>query len=545
MKKAFVFLLLASLIMACSDKSENSAGKDGAAQNRKTEAVTGDALVQASLGDASGLIYNITSDSASHDVAGNIYNGLVKLDKNLNIAGDLAKSWDISDDNKTITFHLYDNIKWHDGVPFTSHDVDFTYRFMIDNSTPTSYDADFRLVKSLETPDNLTVKVTYGEPFAPALISWGIAMLPKHLLEGQEAAKSPLMRSPVGTGPFKFKEWKSGESITLIANDDYFLGRPNIDRMVYRIIPDMNTMFLELLNGTLDLMGLTPVQWTKQTGTAQFKDNYDKYTYLSSGYSYIGYNLNNPLFSDKRVRQALTYATPKQEIVDGILFGEGSPATGPYKPGTVWYNPDVKKYPYDIEKAKALLAEAGWSDTDGDGIIDKDGKPFEFQLMTNQGNSLRIKTAETVQQHWQKLGIKIDIRVLEWAAFINEYIDKQKFDAVILGWNIVQDPDPYDVWHSSKCGPKKLNFICFNNAEADEMIEKGRHEMNPRERKKYYDRFQEILAEEQPYTFLYIPNALVALSNRFKNVEAAPAGIAYNVEDWYVPSAKQKYHFQQ
>ncbi|MCD8568433.1 MAG: peptide-binding protein [Geovibrio sp.] len=544
--KKLVFLLLAvlcvSVISGCGDR--NREGGKSAEKRKARGGVAGDALVTSSLGDASGLIYNITSDSASHDVAKYIYNGLVKLDKNLNITGDLAESWEISDDSRSITFKLRDNVKWHDGAPFTASDVEFMYNFMIDNNTPTSYDADFRLVTKFEVIDPLTVKVSYAEPFAPALLSWSMAVLPKHLLEGKEAAKSSLMRSPVGTGPYRFKEWKSGESITLEANDEYFEGRPNLDRIIFRIIPDLNTTFMELLNGSLDIMGLTPTQWVKQTDTALFTNSYDKYTYLAPSYAYIGYNMKNPMFADKRVRQALTYATPKQEIIDGILFGEGVPAEGPYKPGTMWQNTNVKKYEYSPEKAKELLAEAGWKDTNGDGILDKDGKPFTFTLLTNQGNSVRTKIAETVQQSWQKVGIKVDIRVLEWASFINEYIDKGKFDAVVLGWNIVVDPDPFDVWHSSKCGPKMLNFICFSNAEADQLIEGGRHALDPAKRKEYYDRFQEILAEEQPYTFLYVPNALIALSKRFKEVSPAPAGVTYNIEDWYVPSKDQKYRFE-
>jgi peptide/nickel transport system substrate-binding protein len=544
MTRRIACLVLSALcivsLTACGEKE----GKEPIAEKRKTEARAGDAFVSSILGDASGLIYNITNDSASHEVASNVYNGLVKYDKNLSITGDLAKSWKISEDSRTIIFNLRNDVKWHDGEPFTASDVEFTYKFMIDNNTPTSYDGDFRLVESLEVVDPYTVKVTYGEAYAPALGSWSMPVLPRHLLEGKEAAKSSLMRSPIGTGPYKFKEWKSGETITLEANEDYFLGRPNLDRLIYRVIPDINTSFMELLNGGIDIMALTPTQWTKQTDTALFSNSYDKHTYLSPGYTYIGYNQKNPLFQDKRVRQALSYATPKQDIIDGILFGEGVPANGPYKPGTMWHNDKVRKYDHNPAKAKELLAEAGWTDTNNDGILDKDGKPFIFTVMTNQGNAVRMRIAETIQQSWLQVGIKIDIRVLEWAAFINEYINKGRFDAVVLGWNIVVDPDPFDVWHSSKCGPNMLNLICYSNPEADRLMEEGRHVLDPEVRKKYYDRFQEILAEEQPYTFLYVPNALVAVSNRFKGVEPAPQGLLHNLTEWYVLEKDKKYRFE-
>jgi len=550
--KKVLYLLLIFALAACGDNSakDSSVKNESAEKVEKTSVkdtpVTGGTFIESSLGDATGLIYNITSDSASHEVAAKIYSGLVEYDKDLNIIGDLAESWDITDGGKEIVFHLRKDVRWHDGAPFTSADVEFTYKFMIDDKTPTSYDADFRLVKSFEVIDTYTVKVTYGEPFAPALISWSMAVLPKHLLEGKDVTKSPLLREPVGTGPYRFKEWKAGESITLTANDDYFRGRPYIDRIVYRIIPDTATTFLELLNGSIDIMGLTPLQWTRQTDSSEkFTSQYDKYKYLSFGYTYVGYNHVKEPFNDKRVRQALTYATPKDDIVKGILFDLGIAATGPYKPGTIWYNENVRKYEYSVEKAKALLAEAGWKDSDGDGILDKKGRKFEFELMTNQGNTVRTKICETLQQSWEKIGVKVNIRVLEWATFINEYVDKQKFDALVLGWNITNDPDLYDVWHSSSCGAKKLNFICYKNEELDKLLEQGRKEFDPEKRKIYYHKAQEILAEDQPYTFLYVPYALVALSNRIENVYPAPAGLTHNQNKWWVKKENQKYRYEQ
>lgn len=551
MLKKLLILAVILTLLACGQnggKEENSSPeteKSSKTENTKAKPVTGDAFVETSLGDATGLIYNITSDSASHDVARHIYSGLVEYDKDLNIIGDLAESWDVSEDGKQITFHLRKDVKWHDGMPFTARDVEFTYKFMIDDKTPTAYDADFRLVKSFEVLDTYTVRVTYDEPFAPALISWSMAVLPAHLLEGEDVTKSPLLRSPIGTGPYKFLEWKAGESITLKANEDYYKGRPYIDRRITRIIPDTATTFLELLNGAVDMMGLTPLQWTKQTeSNPRFTEQYDKYKYLSFGYSYVAYNHAKEPFNDKRVRQALTYATPKEDIVKGILFGLGIPATGPYKPGTIWYNDNVRKFDYSIEKSKAMFAEAGWTDTDGDGILDKDGKKLEFELMTNQGNAIRTQICEILQQSWQKVGVKVEIRVLEWATFINEYVDKQKFDALVLGWNITNDPDLFDVWHSSNCGPKKLNFICYKNEELDKLLVEGRQVFDPEKRKVFYHKAQDILAEDQPYTFLYIPYALVAIADRVENVFPAPSGLTHNMYEWWVQKENQKYHFE-
>lgn len=545
--KRLASLLLLFLIVLISGCSDNSAKNEGLSngQSNVSDSKFGDALVEGSIGDASNLIPILATDSSSHSVAGLIYNGLLKYDKDLKLTGDLAEGYEVSEDKKIITFHLRKGVKWHDGAPFVSEDVKFTYELIVDDKTPTAYDSDFRLIERVETPDNYTVKVFYKVPYAPALASWTTSILPSHLLKGVEITKSPLQRKPVGTGPYKFFEWKPGDSITLVANTGYFEGSPNIERYIFRIIPDSATMFLELLNGTIDLMGLSPLQYAKQTDNPRFKERYDKYKYLSNSYTYVGYNLKNPLFQDKRVRQALTYATPKDDIIEGVLFGLGTRATGPYKPTSPWYNPDVKKYDYNLEKAKKLLSEAGFVDKDGDGILEKGNLKLKFTIITNQGNSSRSMVAEILQNSWAKIGVKVDIRILEWATFINEYIDKRNFDAVILGWTIPLEPDLYDIWHSSRCEGKNLNFICFQNAEVDKLIEDARVEFDFDKRKKMYDRIQEILAEEQPYTFLYVGESLIALSNRFENIEPAPAGLMHNFIRWYVKKENRKYFFTQ
>lgn len=543
-----IIISLLCLLAACGQSSSSESVQDTTKkkqlEQKKVENLPpthGDTIVVGSIGDASNLIPLLASDAPSHQVAGLIYNGLVRYDKNLKLEGELAKSWEISPDGLTITFHLRHGVQWHDGAPFTADDVMFTYRLIIDPKTPTAYAGDFEQVKEAKILDPYTFQVVYEKPFAPALASWGLSILPKHLLEGRDITKSPLSRHPIGTGPYTFSQWKSGEKIVLSANPDYFEGQPFIDHYRYRIIPDSATMFLELKAGNLDWMNLTPIQYDRQTSGKKFSGKFNKYQYLSFSYTYMGYNLKNPLFQDKRVRQALSFAINKQEIIDGVLLGYGRVATGPYKPDTWFYHQPSKRYPYNPKKAKQLLQEAGWQDHDGDGLLDKDGRSFVFTVMTNQGNTLRAQTAEIIQRRLHEIGIKMKIRVIEWSAFINEFIDKRKFEAVILGWTTGQDPDMYDIWHSSKTGPKELNFISYKNPEVDRLLEKGRHTFDRKERRKYYDRFQEILAEEQPYTFLYVPESLPIIAARFHGIKPAPAGISYNFIKWYVPQSLQKY----
>jgi peptide/nickel transport system substrate-binding protein len=544
MKRPAGFILwiafgLVLALAACSgpDRDEGAV----AVRQGQDVAATGDILVEGSIGDASNLIPVLATDNASHSISGLIFNGLVKYDRDLNVVGDLAESWDISKDGLIITFHLRKGVRWHDGQPFTAEDVLFTYRLTIDPKTPTAYAGDFLKVKKAEALDAHTFRVTYDKPFAPALMSWGSSVMPKHLMEGKDVTKSPLARHPIGTGPYRFQEWKTGQKIVLAYNPDYFEGRPFLDGRVMRIIPDMATMFLELRARGIDQMGLTPLQYTRQTENQYFRNHFRKYRYLSFSYTYLGFNLQNPMFADRKVRQALAYAVNKEELIDGVLLGLGKEASGPFKPGTWQYNADVKRYPYDPKKALELLAEAGWRDTDGDGILDRKGQRFEFELLVNQGNEVRAKTAEIAQRRLAEVGISVKIRVIEWAAFIKEFINKRRFDAVILGWTIPMDPDLYDVWHSSKTGPSELNFISYKNEEVDALLEKGRSTFDRAERKRCYDRIQEILAEDQPYIFLYVPDALPIFNARVRGIDPAPIGIGHNVIRWFVPKEEQKY----
>ena len=562
MKRTILLLLLivlAGVCWGCSDKpQEKEIAKETAeepttavqqpAQEQKPtaeyEPAYGDAIRVGSIGDASNLIPMLSSDSASSAINSLVYSGLVKYDKDLKVVGDLAESWDISEDGLVFTFHLRKNVKWHDGEPFTANDVMFTYKTMIDPKTPTAYGGDFLQVKKAEVLDDYTFQVTYDQPFAPALISWALNIVPRHLLEGEDIVTSPLSRHPIGTGPYKFVKWTTGQEIILKSNPDYFEGRPYISEYNYRIIPDLATMFLELKSGGLDWMGLTPLQYKRQTDSESFNKSFNKYKYISFGYTYLGYNLLLPLFQDRRVRQALTYAINKESVIEGVLLGLGVAATGPYKPDSWVYNPQVKRYPYDPEKARELLKEAGWEDTDGDGIIDKNGDPFAFTILTNQGNEQRANTGVIVQDNLRKVGIEAKVRVVEWAAFLKEFINKKNFQAVIMGWTTPQDPDLYDVWHSSKTKEGELNFISYKNPELDKYIELARHTFDREKRKEYYYKVQDILAEDQPYTFLYVPDALNCVNSRFYGIEPAPAGITYNFTKWYVPKPLQKYNVE-
>ena len=250
-----------------------------------------------------------------------MYDSLLEYDENLQIRGNLAKKYTISNEGRTITFELHQNVRFHDGTPMTAKDVVHSHSIIMDPRTPTSYASNYEKVSSIKAIDEYTVEVSYTEVYAPALSSWvSFIVIPSHLVKSaHKIASHPLNRAPIGTGMYKFATWKPGTELTLVANDDYFKGRPNIDGYRYRIIPDQQTMFLELLTGGLDQMGLTPIQWNRNSKQAKFEDNMNKYQWNSFGYTYFGFNLARPKFADKRVRHALAHAINRKEIVEGVI----------------------------------------------------------------------------------------------------------------------------------------------------------------------------------------------------------------------------------
>ena len=537
-------MLLYSLT-ACSDSEQTTqTAGDLLAQKYNDQPAIGDRMVDASIGDASNLIPMIAGDASSHAIAGQLYLSLLKYDKNLNLTGQLAESWQVSSDNKTITFKLRRGLNWTDSKPFTSADCAFTLQLMQDDNTQSAYKADYELVKSFHSPDPYTFVVHYNEPFSPALSSWSsLAILPKHVFEGENIMDTPLSRQPKATiGPYLLADWQSQQSVLLKANPDYYDGPVWISERMTRIIPDRATQFLELTAERLDSVSLSPMQYTRLFDTKKvLKDHYKRYKYLDFVYTYLGFNLQRPPFDDQRVREAIAYAVDRQEILEGVQLGLGETIAAPYKPGTYWVNEKLKPRPFDPEKSRTLLAEAGWSDSDDDGLIDKNGKNLSFTILTNNGNKQRSDAAIIMQQRLKKVGITINIRLVEWSAFIQNFINKRDFDAVILGWSLSPDPDQYTIWHSSQTGPRQFNFLSYKNDKVDTALDTARRTFDRALRKQQYDIMQEEIFKDVPMVFLFAPYSLPVMHKRFHGIKPAPAGIAHNSEHWYVPKQLQKH----
>jgi len=480
-------------------------------------------LVLALGGEVSVIDPVLSTDTASSAVEGVVFTGLTKINEKLEVIPDLASSWEVSKDGKVWRFYLKRNVKWHDGKPFTSDDVVFTFNSILNPKVNSVRRSDFIINGKpivFSAIDKYTVKAVLPEPFAPFLIHSGMGIVPAHLLRGKDINTANFNRHPVGTGPFKFAEWRSGDYIKILRNDDYYGGRPKLAEILFRIIPDENATLIALEAGEVDEAGVPAKDFSrvkKLPGINVFE--YDELMYV-----YLGLNLDKPVFADRRVRQALACATDKNQLVSLILKKLGSPAYCPSAPISWAYSDNVEKYPYDPEKAKQLLKEAG-------------AENLEFTCLVNQGNKEREKAAIILQQQYKKIGVKMNLRELEWSALlkiINKPSAPKDFDAVIIGWSLGLDPDSYSIWHSSQY-PQGFNFIKYQNRRVDHLLEVGRTTMEKAKRKKIYAELNRLISVDQPYIFLWYPKAVSAVRDRVGGLsKPGPAGLFLNIEKVFI-----------
>lgn len=492
-----------------------------------------------SLGGEPSVLNPVLSlDTSSSAVEGPIFNGLIKFNSSLEAIPDLAERWDISRDGKVWTFYLKKNVFWHDGQPFTSADVKFTFDAILNpkvNSVRRSdYMIDGQPIEFI-AQSKYVFQAVLPKPFAPFLTHMAMGIIPEHALAGKDINTAEFNRNPIGTGPFKFVEWHSGDYLKLARNEKYFAGKPMLSQIIYKIIPDENTSLLALESGEIDESGIPAKDLNRMLKVKHL----NVFAYDSLLYTYLGLNLDRPIFQDKRVRQALAFATDKNQLISLIFKGMAEPAFCPSAPVSWAYSDDVEKYPYNMNKAKALLEEAGWKLADN--YYQKDGKPFEFTVLTNQGNKDREKAAVILQQQYKKVGIKMNIRVMEWSSLL-KIIDSPRppkdFDAVIIGWSLGLDPDDYSIWHSSQY-PAGFNFIKYVNPEVDRLLEEGRTTMQRDERKKIYARLNRIISEDQPYIFLWYPKVIDGIDRRVGGLsKPGPAGMMVDIEKVFVTRGK-------
>lgn len=542
-----LMLVLSLFLAACggdeakepAEKPAETEKEEGAAEEQKEEETKapqpGGNLIVGSIGEPTTFNPYWSQDSASSDVIGLVFDSLLGANDKAEPIPAMAEKYETSEDGLTWTFFLKKGLVWSDGTPITAHDVVFS----LDIPRQEGYDgpraSSFAPIETLEAVDDHTVKIVLNKKEAKFVwTAGGYGILPKHILGevpvaelgGHEFFKGPTVTS----GPFKFSEWKAGEHLTFVRNDSYHEGAPFLEKVIYKIVPDQNALLAQLQAGDIDYMGVPAADYN----TVKDWDHIKIQSGLDLSYSYFGYNLRNPLFQDEKVRYALGMAIDREAIVASVMDGQGEVAHVPTSPLSWSYNDGrVTKLEYNPEEAKKLLAEAGWTDTDGDGILDKDGVKFAFEVKTNQGNKVREDIAVVIQQQLKEIGVEVTPNIMEWSAFIQDVTKPNfKFDTVILGWALGIDPDPTAIWATDSI-ENGLNFGGYSNPKVDELIAKQLEELDLEKRKQMLFEIYENITKDQPYTWLYYPIAHIATPTNLEGFTRNPFSGWNEIHKWH------------
>ncbi len=487
-----------------------------------------------------------------------VYESLLQRNpETLELEGLLAESWTVADDKLSVTFKLKPQVRYSDGVPVTARDFVFAYRAQMvptmDCQRIQTYWLDCTGVEAL---DDRTVCVRWKQKYYKVVeVAGSLQAVPRHvldpdnLLEKDPAAFASKINAwdpplqapkPIASGPFLLESWdKPGNRVVLTRNDSYWGKKSSLQQIIWRFIPNDATALQSLKAGELDYMVLTSEQWQTQTNDPVFLERFTKLKFYRAdgGYAFIGWNNRHKPFDDKRVRQAMSHCVPREQIVSKLMYGLRELVNGPFSMMGKQTNPDIGQWPFDPEKAKTLLAEAGFKDTDGDGILDRDGKPFAFEMSIPAGLQIYTLIMSLIQDELAKIGVKMRIEPYEWSVYVDK-LDKRDFDACCLSWIGSIEQDPYQIWHSSSYENKGSNHIGYSNPEVDRLIVEAREEFDETKRNAIYHRIHAIIFEEQPYTFLFTGPRLEAVSKRVRNAEPTKLGMDYR--SWWVPVTERR-----
>ncbi|MGA9350496.1 MAG: peptide-binding protein [Anaerolineae bacterium] len=509
----------------------------------------GGTVIESTFADAEILNPILSVDTSSGFVIAYLFNALVRNDPDtLLTVPDLAERWEVAEDEKTWTYYLRKDVKWHDGEPFTAYDVEFTYEMMLNedvNSPRRSEFADLLTPEQIVVLDDYTIQFQLNNVDATWLCCKDIyGIIPKHILgdltpEEFNAAEFNTL-APVGTGPFKFREWVKDDHVALVANPDYFKGAPNLDFIYFKVVENQTVQFAQLQTGEVDFAGVTAALWEE----AQKQENLDCKAYPVFNFNFYTYQMDpekSPLFLDVRTRRALLYALDRQAIVDSIAMGLGEVAHSCVPPISWAYNPDNEpRYDYNPEKAKELLEEAGWKDENGDGIREahgvqgvEDGTPFSFELNTNAGNVEREQLIQSMQQYWADVGVDAKPAPIEWNALLAKLTESYDYQVIMVGfaWDI--DPDQKTMWYTESYGGG-FNMNKYSNPELDKILEDALLTTDQEKRKAYYFEMQRIVAEDVPSPILYFRQATDCWNKRLHEYNPNAVDIRWNSYQWWV-----------
>jgi peptide/nickel transport system substrate-binding protein len=489
----------------------------------------GGTVVLASLQDPEDLNPLYYLDTAAPSVGSLVFNSLVTMSEKLEYVPELAQSWQVSQDGRVWSVSLRKGVRFHDGEELTSRDALFTFDAILDPATGSPLAPHYSMVDHVEVTGPYELRFTLKEPYAPFPYLLFQEIVPAHLLEGSEEMAS-FGRSPVGSGPFRFESWEPGE-LTLEANEGYFGGRPYLDRLVVKTYPDRARAWSALMAGEAQVVtDLDPEDYRVLEGDSRFRT----YGYLDVFYHTLLLNLKDPLLADPRLREALDLCLDRQDLIQSALEGWAEPVSGPFRPGTWPYDPEVPVTPCDRARAAAIFAELGFHDEDGDLILERQGRELALTILADRGDLVKEAVARRLK--WQLLqgGVRAEVELLDPQALFEERLYPGRFQAALLQFNAGADPDKFlsFFWHSSRIG--STNLGSYANPEVDRLIEQGRYTWEPEARKGIYHRIHRLIAADRPALFLYVRRVYFAAAAEIRGIEAAPELFYQSIGDWRI-----------
>lgn len=537
MKRTFQILLIAVILTALTLPAWAGRKKDGRPD--------GGVLSYGEYGRPATLDPITSNEMISLRITELIFNGLVGINEKQEIVPELAERWEVAPDGRTYTFFLRKDVTWHpregeEAKPFTADDVIFTYKIMMHPKTITPLKVRYEFIESVEKLDDYTVKFTLKRPILNALAKFSFKVIPRHGPSNPLylTREDPFVQNPIGTGPFILKNITADREIILVANENYFKGRPHIDKFISKPFADQNIMTQALMFNAIDMIVLVnPRDIPEIEGDKRFI--LQPYNALS--YSFFGYNMRNPLLADKRVRKAFTYAVNRQEMLESFFNNRGTIISGPFAPGSWAYNLDVQPLPFDPQKARALLTEAGF--TPGpDGIMQKGGQRLSLSLKVPiEKESEAVKRVVLAFKNYLKnVGVDIRVEFKEWQAWKEDVFLEHDFDVVFASWVFDDSADISSLFHSGEIGPWKNNFIGYSNPEVDGLINESKLTLDHEKRRTINRKLHALLAEENPYTFLWTLTNYAAYHKKVRRVAIHPYKFFSFADEWFIPEGDQK-----
>jgi peptide/nickel transport system substrate-binding protein len=493
-------------------------------------------------------------DEAAAQVTSLIFSGLTRIDDTLRPVPDLAESWDVAPDGLSLTFKLRSGVRWQDGTPLTPDDVIWTYNTWLNLTSTTTTALQYHLRDAVlqigpgAQPDS-TVRFFLKKPYAPILADLSAPILPKHLLENvplDQLATNDFSFKPVGTGPFMFDSHKEGENVVLAANPNYYGGAPYLSRVAFLVAPDPQVAVDALSAGTLTLADVPKAAWDSYSRQPGIQSRLTLGLWADLGYYFVAFN-DRPgnALSDLRLRQAWALALNKEALVDAATGGAGQPVWTDVDSASWAYAPDAPRLNNDPARARQLLAEAGWTDSNGDGIVDKNGEPLKIDLYVRADDPARIKAAQLMQAPLAAVGISTTVASVDFDSVISSKLDPSHnpafdFHAMIMGWDRqTYDPDDYDLFSTSQirngANPNGLNYVGYSSPQFDDLSRKARSEYDPAKRAALYAQIQALLANDLPYYWLWSDQHYLVLSHTIGGpIDLNSPRYFWNVEKWWL-----------